>query len=432
MRRTVDRSAGLLAFLILVAACFQAVLLRDEQFGYRDASSYYYPLHARTTAQWKTGQIPLWDPAENGGLPLLGNPTAAVLYPGKIVFAIFPLAWASRLYLVGHVGLAFAAMAFCLRRFGVSRIGSLIGGLTYGFGGPVMLQYCNAIYLVGSAWLPLGVLATDAWIRQGRPRRTGGPGDGAGHAGAGWGYRGRLHDGPLRGVVRGLGGVSRAVPRPKLAGRGDCGRRVDRGDAVRRGVAAVVPRDRDPTPRPFVDRSGCADRDPGGTGVGHAAIGSGRVARLGSRGDRPGDRGRCGGGDRGGAALARGRADQPQLPHGRRPPHGPVRLQPGTVPGGRDGLAGVFWDRVSAGPPLAAGDPAERLAPGVGLHALPRHAAHFAGRGRHERSRGSGLENPDGGGRGGWAAPELRTLWKPSLVGCAVFPIWRACLALAA
>ena len=36
----------------------------------------------------------------NAGMPLLGNPTAAVLYPGKLVFAILPDAWAARIYVV--------------------------------------------------------------------------------------------------------------------------------------------------------------------------------------------------------------------------------------------------------------------------------------------------------------------------------------------
>ncbi len=170
MSRLLDRSAGPLATLLLAVACFGPVLFRGEQFVFRDASLYYYPLHARTVAQWGTGQVPLWDPQENGGQPLMGNPTAAVLYPGKLVFAALPFAWASRIYLIGHVGLALAAMGFALRGLGVSRTGAVLGGLSYGFGGPVLFQYSNAIYLVGAAWLPLGLLAAYRWVELGRPR----------------------------------------------------------------------------------------------------------------------------------------------------------------------------------------------------------------------------------------------------------------------
>ena len=31
-------------------------------------------------------------------MPLLGNPTAAVLYPGKLVFAVLPYPWAANLH----------------------------------------------------------------------------------------------------------------------------------------------------------------------------------------------------------------------------------------------------------------------------------------------------------------------------------------------
>ena len=48
------------------------------------------------------GRWPLWEPEENAGMPLLGNPTAAVLYPGKLIYAVLPYAWGARVYIVAH------------------------------------------------------------------------------------------------------------------------------------------------------------------------------------------------------------------------------------------------------------------------------------------------------------------------------------------
>src|SRR5262249_4854224 len=101
-------------------------------------------------------------------MPLLGNPTAAVLYPGKLVFALLPYAWAARIYIVAHSVLAFAAMLALLRFWGISWAGSGLGALGYTFGAPILFQYCNIIYLVGAAWVPLGILAIDRWVRLGR------------------------------------------------------------------------------------------------------------------------------------------------------------------------------------------------------------------------------------------------------------------------
>ena len=152
----------------LFVACYGRAIFRGEQFAYRDAAHYYYPLYQRVQAEWDAGRWPLWEPEENSGMPLLGNPTAAVLYPGKLVFALFRYPLAARLYIMGHTLLAFAAMLALLRHWGTSWVGSTLGSLAYAFGGPVLFQYCNIIYLVGAAWVPLGFRAVDRWLRLGR------------------------------------------------------------------------------------------------------------------------------------------------------------------------------------------------------------------------------------------------------------------------
>lgn len=154
--------------VLLVLACYGRALVRGEQFAYRDAAHYYYPLYQRVQTEWNAGRLPLWEPEENGGMPLLGNPTAAVLYPGKVIYALFPYKVGARLYIVAHTLLAFAAMLALLRHWNVSWTGSGLGALSYAFGGPILFQYCNVIFLVGAAWLPLGFRAVDRWIRLGR------------------------------------------------------------------------------------------------------------------------------------------------------------------------------------------------------------------------------------------------------------------------
>jgi hypothetical protein len=162
--------------LILIAACFGALFLtcyapalfRDEQFAYRDASEYYYWLNKRVQDAWNAGRLPLWEPEENAGMPLLGNPTAAVFYPGKAVFAILPYAWAARTYILAHSALAWVGMLVLMRSWGTSWVGSALSAMAYAFGGPILFQYTNVIYLIGAAWLPLGLRAVDRWVRLGR------------------------------------------------------------------------------------------------------------------------------------------------------------------------------------------------------------------------------------------------------------------------
>lgn len=160
---------GLGCLLALLLACYWAVLFRDHQFAYRDAGHFYYPLYLRVQQEWAAGRLPLWEPEENAGMPLLGNPTAAVLYLGKLIFTLAPsYAWGVRLYTIAHTLLAACGMFALMRHWGVSKAGSGLSALAYAFGAPILFQYCNIIFLVGAAWLPLGLMAADRWLRLGR------------------------------------------------------------------------------------------------------------------------------------------------------------------------------------------------------------------------------------------------------------------------
>ncbi len=157
----------------LALACFGPVLAPGRQFAHRDFSNFYYPLYLRVQQEWDAGRFPLWASEENGGMPLLGNPTAAVLYPGKLIYAALPYPWAAKAYIVAHVLLAFGAMVGLMRGLGVSSRGSVLAALAYAFGAPVLTQYANVVFLVGAAWMPLGFRFADSWVRLGRPRSLG-------------------------------------------------------------------------------------------------------------------------------------------------------------------------------------------------------------------------------------------------------------------
>src|SRR5215213_10660894 len=116
-----------------VLSCYGAALFRGGQFGYRDAAHFYYPLYQRVQEEWNEHRWPLWEPEENAGMPLLGNPTAAVLYPGKLIYAALPYAWGARVYVVAHTLLAFAGMLALMRRWGTSATGSALSALAYAF-----------------------------------------------------------------------------------------------------------------------------------------------------------------------------------------------------------------------------------------------------------------------------------------------------------
>ena len=169
MRRVGLPLLGLGCFLGLLLICYRPVLFGDGQFASAN-TSYFYPLDLRVRQEWMAGRWPLWDPGHNGGEPLLGNPMAAVLYPGKVLYALLPYPWAVRLYVIAHTLVAFFGMLVLGRSCGVTWVGSCLGGLSYAFGAPVLFLYSNPIRLVSAAWVPWGLCAIDRLLRLGRRR----------------------------------------------------------------------------------------------------------------------------------------------------------------------------------------------------------------------------------------------------------------------
>ncbi|MCY2988389.1 MAG: hypothetical protein NTY19_11070 [Planctomycetota bacterium] len=145
--------------------CFGPALCGARSFAFRDAAHYYYPLFQWSCREWAAGRVPLWNPQENCGVPVLADTTSSVLYPGKLLFALpLPYAAAYKLYVTGHVLLAAAAAFSLARRWAASLPAATLCAVSYAFGGNVVFQYCNVVFLVGAAWLPLALLATDQML----------------------------------------------------------------------------------------------------------------------------------------------------------------------------------------------------------------------------------------------------------------------------
>lgn len=154
-----------------IATLFGPALVSDTSFALRDAAHFYYPLFEWTTREWAAGRVPLWNPHENCGVPVVADATSSVFYPGKLVFAL-PLDFALRykLYIVLHVALAAAAAYYLSRRWGQSSAAAALAVVAYALGGSVLFQYCNVVFLVGAAWLPVAILAADRMLLDGRVR----------------------------------------------------------------------------------------------------------------------------------------------------------------------------------------------------------------------------------------------------------------------
>ena len=156
------RLTTLIVVVGLFAWIFAESLFGSGMFCFRDAAHYYYPLFEFAADQWAKGEPPLWNPYENLGVPLAADVTESVFYPGKLIFGL-PLDYSRlyKLYIAAHLLLAVATAYVLARRWKVSRDGAGLAAISYAFSGSVLYQYCNVVFLVGAAWLPLAVLAAD-------------------------------------------------------------------------------------------------------------------------------------------------------------------------------------------------------------------------------------------------------------------------------
>src|SRR5436190_5790247 len=170
-RSAAVNKAALLAWLAIaipLAVLFGPALVSDRSFALRDAGHFYYPLFEWCCREWATGRVPLWNPLENCGVPVLADATSSVLYPGKLVF-LLPVNFVLRykLYIILHAVLAAAGSYGLARAWKASHSAAALAAIAYACGGGVVFQYSNVVFLVGAAWLPLAALAADRMLRRG-------------------------------------------------------------------------------------------------------------------------------------------------------------------------------------------------------------------------------------------------------------------------
>ncbi len=146
---------------------FWPMMTGNSVCGFRDSAYLYYPLFQWTDAKWAAGEIPLWNPYCNYGMPVVGDGSSSVFYPGKLIFFCRFLSYPSRygIYLAMHIPIAAAGTYWLAKTFRASKPGATLAAVGYAFGGSVLFQTTNVIFLVSAAWLPFAVCCVWKMVR---------------------------------------------------------------------------------------------------------------------------------------------------------------------------------------------------------------------------------------------------------------------------
>lgn len=120
-----------------------------------DVITQVFPWKHVTTATWKQGELPLWNPYSFSGTSHVGNYQSAVLSPINALFFVLPEIHAWSIMILLQPVLAGLFMFLFLRSLAISKPGSILGSMAYMFCGflVVWMAYGTLAYAV--LFLPL-------------------------------------------------------------------------------------------------------------------------------------------------------------------------------------------------------------------------------------------------------------------------------------
>lgn len=149
---------------------FWPIVTGAEVVGFRDSAYLYYPLFKWIDAQWAQSLVPLWNPQCNLGMPVIHDGSSSVFYPGKLIFFLRALPYPARygIYVAIHIPLAATGTYWFSKTLRASKAGATLAAVAYAFGGPVLFQTTNVVFLVSAAWLPFALGCV--WLMYRQPR----------------------------------------------------------------------------------------------------------------------------------------------------------------------------------------------------------------------------------------------------------------------
>lgn len=132
-----------------------------KNFQITDPVRQQYPWKTLTIDSFKSLQLPLWNPYNFSGTPLLANMQSGVFYPLNMLFFILPFQIGWSVFIALQPLLAMVFMYFFLKNLRLSNVSSIFGAIAFAFCGFFVswMEWGNVVNT--GLWLPLILLAVD-------------------------------------------------------------------------------------------------------------------------------------------------------------------------------------------------------------------------------------------------------------------------------
>jgi hypothetical protein len=147
---------------------WQAIGIWDKYKGGQyasDAIRQLYPWKELAIEIMSRGQLPLWNPYNFSGTPLLANAQTAIFYPLNIIFFIIPsFAWAWAVYIMLPILLSGLFMFKFLTTIKTGKFGATFGSLAFASSGYIVSWLEWGVVAHSIIWLPLSLYSVNRWI----------------------------------------------------------------------------------------------------------------------------------------------------------------------------------------------------------------------------------------------------------------------------
>ncbi|HUE84328.1 MAG TPA: YfhO family protein [Pyrinomonadaceae bacterium] len=157
-----DDALAVGVFVIFFIIFFSHILFSGHYILRGDALFYSYPLRTVAWDMLLSGTLPLWTPTILSGYPLLSMAQLGLAYPLTWGYLFLPGHLAEQIYILAPFLLAPIFTYAYLREVGRSQLGSLLGALTFGYGGMMASPLSsNGLFSNAAIWLPLVLIAIE-------------------------------------------------------------------------------------------------------------------------------------------------------------------------------------------------------------------------------------------------------------------------------
>lgn len=144
-----------------------------KNFLVTDPVRQQYPWRFLAIEEIKNFNLPLWNPYNGAGMPLLANFQTAAFYPLNIIFILFPFITSWSILIILQIFLASLFMYLYLRHLRLHALACVLGALTFSLSGfsIAWLEWNTILQTV--MWVPLLLLAKDHYLRDEKLRWIG-------------------------------------------------------------------------------------------------------------------------------------------------------------------------------------------------------------------------------------------------------------------